>query len=338
APNTEGKIRLRALDMDPVVFETDVSDSLEKSTLHWPNYVLGCVDQLVKAGVEIGGFDCVFGSNIPIGAGLSSSAALEAGTLLGLSEIFDLKLSKLEMARLAQRAENEFVGVQCGIMDQFASIHGKQDHVIRLDCRSLEFSHYPFNQKGVRIVLCDTKVRRELAGSEYNTRRKQCEEAVEVLQKCKPEIRSLRDVTHALLEKYRKHLDPVTYNRCLYVIDENQRVLAACKDLESGDLTSFGKRMIRSHEGLRDLYEVSCRELDLLVEEAGKLEGVLGSRMMGGGFGGCTINLVSIDRIEEVKDVLVKKYQATFGFEPDIYTVKIGPGTRVITATDEVLL
>ncbi|MEX0770518.1 MAG: galactokinase [Balneolaceae bacterium] len=335
APNNENKIRLRAVDMDQVAFETDLSATLDKSPEHWPNYILGCVDQLMKAGVEVGGFDCVFGSDIPIGAGMSSSAALEAGIIMGLSGLFDLKLSKLEMAQLAQRAENDFVGVQCGIMDQFACLHGKQNRVIRLDCRSLEFSHYPFNQEEICILLCDTKVRRELAGSEYNTRRRQCEEGVEVLRKTYPEINSLRDVTLTMLKNHRDHLDPVIYNRCRYVIEENQRVLAGCLDLEDGNLISFGKLMYESHNGLRHLFEVSCPELDLLVDEAEKLDEVPGARMMGGGFGGCTINLVYVDQIEDVKEIIGTGYHSKFGFFPEFYTAKIGSGTRILSNKNE---
>lgn len=336
APNNENKIRLRAVDMDQVVFETDLVKPFKKSPVYWPNYIIGCVDQLFKAGYEISGFDCVFGSDIPIGAGLSSSAALEGGIIMGLSELFDLNLSKLEMVKLAQRAENDFVGVQCGIMDQFANIHGKKNQVIRLDCRSLEYSHYPFNQDDIRIILFDTKIRRELAASEYNNRRKQCEEGVRTIKKAYPEVHSLRDVTHEMIEENRKHMDSVIFNRCRYVIEENQRVLNACRNLEDGDLASFGQLMYESHKGLRDLFEVSCRELNLLVNEAEKLEGVLGARMMGGGFGGCTINLVRLDQTDEVKDVLVTQYESTFGFKPDIYTAKIGTGTKVVSITDEV--
>jgi galactokinase len=329
APNDRKEIRLIAADLDQEEFETAISQTYENSDLGWPNYILGVVDQLQKAGFTVGGFDCVFGGDIPIGAGLSSSAALEGGVVSGLAELFDIELSRMEMAKLGQRAENQFVGVQCGIMDQFANLHGKAGSVIRLDCRSLEYEHYPFERDDIAILLCDTNVRRELATSEYNIRRKQCEDGVEVLHKYDPAVKSLRDVTKELLEKHKDELDPVVYNRCRYVVEENRRVLDACDYLLEGDVQSFGKKMYESHAGLRDLYEVSCRELDVLVEATEEIDEVLGSRMMGGGFGGCTINLVQENEVDNVISRIKNFYVQKIDSLPEFYIAKISEGVTV---------
>lgn len=329
APNNENKIRLVAADMDRTEYETAISQTYEKSDLGWPNYILGVVDQLQKSGFTVGGFDCIFGGDIPIGAGLSSSAALEGGVVSGLAELFDIEISRMEMAKLGQRAENQFVGVQCGIMDQFANLHGKAGSVIRLDCRSLEFTHYPFNRDDIAILLCDTNVRRELATSEYNVRRKQCEQGIEVIRKYDPSVKSLRDVTKELLEKHKDAFDPVVYNRCRYVVEENQRVLDACEFLLGGDVQSFGKKMYESHAGLRDLYEVSCRELDVLVEATEEIDEVLGSRMMGGGFGGCTINLVQEKEVDRVIQRIKNHYGKEIDSPADFHIARISEGVTI---------
>lgn len=329
AANSKNQIRLVAADMDQEVFETAISLTYKSSDLGWPNYILGVVDQLQKSGFTVGGFDCIFGGDIPIGAGLSSSAALEGGMVSGLAELFDLKLSRLEMAKLGQRTENQFVGVQCGIMDQFANLHGKAGSVIRLDCRSMEHTYYPFERDDIAILLCDTNVRRELATSEYNVRRQQCEQGVQVLQKFEPSVKSLRDVTEELLNKHKDELDPVVYNRCRYIVEENQRVLDACDYLLDGDVQSFGKKMAESHAGLRDLYEVSCRELDVLVEATKEMDAVLGSRMMGGGFGGCTINLVLEKEVGRVIQLIKNHYEKEVGGSLDFYIAQISEGVFV---------
>lgn len=330
AANNMNCMRLFAADMDQPHFKTELKNQFEKSGMGWPDYILGVVDQLQKRGYQIGGFDCMFGGDIPIGAGLSSSAALEGGILTGLSKLFDLNLTTLQMAKLGQKAENQFVGVQCGIMDQFANLHGESGSVIRLDCRSLEYSLYPFKREDIAILLCDTKVRRELASSEYNVRRKQCEEGVRILMQFDPTIQSLRDVKHDFLEHRRNTLSGVVYNRCRFVLDENQRVLDACNNLLEGDIESFGKKMYESHYGLRDQYEVSCRELDVLVEATESLDNVLGSRMMGGGFGGCTINLVFENGIEEITEQIKQHYQTELDKPIEVYVAKIGKGASVL--------
>lgn len=330
AKNDLGAIRLYSVDMAPPYYETPVADSYKPTGVDWAEYVIGVVDQLQKAGHQIGGFDCAFGGDVPIGAGLSSSAALEGGIAYGLSELFNLNLSRLEMTKISMQAENQFVGVQCGIMDQFASLHGKKDSVIKLDCRSLDFVYHPFKFDHVGVLLCDTKVRRTLAGSEYNIRRAQCETGASVISKTHPTVKSLRDVSLEQLEAHRDQMDEVVYRRCRYVLEENQRVTDACAAIECGDLAAFGTLMDGSHKGLRDDYEVSCDELNILVEAARSLPGILGARMMGGGFGGCTINLVVLDNLDESITHIRNEYLAKTGIEPGFHVVKIGNGTHLL--------
>lgn len=331
APNARNTFRFYAIDKKES-FETDgIAGSLQKSEKGWPNYLLGVVDRLRKHGYDTpSGFDCVFGGNVPIGAGLSSSAALEGGILFGLSQLFDWDIPPVEMARIAQEAENEFVGVQCGIMDQFISLNGKEDHAMKLDCRSLEYEFYPFKFNDIRIVLCDTQVRRELASSEYNVRRKQCEQGVTVLQEFEPDILNLRDVTLDLLDTHQADMDPIVFKRCKYVVEENKRILDACEDLENDDLVSFGQQMFASHKGLRDEYEVSCEELDILVDAARNIDGVMGARMMGGGFGGCTINLVEKDKLDSFTEKITKVYSEKTDRRLRVYTTKVSGGTHLL--------
>jgi galactokinase len=307
-------------------------DRIARTELRWPNYLMGVVLEIQKSGRRVPGFRCVFGGDIPIGAGLSSSAALEAGLAFGLNRLFDLKIEPLDIVKLAQRAENEFVGVRCGIMDQFINIFARPKTVLKLDCRSLEHSYHSFERDDLRIVLCDTRVKRELASSEYNIRRLQCEAGVKVLRKYNSALRSLRDVASDFLEAHRRDLDPVVFRRCAYVVGENDRVEMACRDLEQGDFASFGRRMDASHAGLRDEYEVSCRELDILAEAAVKIPGVLGSRMMGAGFGGCTINLVEDRALEEFRSKVGQHYLDRTGREPYFYVSLLSSGTEVIEA------
>lgn len=330
SPNNTKYGRFYSVDKDDN-FQTDISGDIRRNNRQWVNYILGAVDQLKKQGNNISGFDCVFGGNIPIGAGLSSSAALENGILFGLSELFDIEITPLELALTGQKVENEFVGVQCGIMDQFVNIHGKDGYALKLDCRSLEFELYPFRRSDIMIVLCDTGIRRELAGSEYNIRRKQCEEGVNSLRKHNPGIKNLRDIDLPTLHKYRDELKPVVFRRCKYVLEENKRVHAACEDLINDNFESFGRRMFESHYGLRDMYEVSCRELDVLVDIAEGSSGVLGGRMMGGGFGGCTINLVKEEQVSTFIDETKKLYTETIGEDVDIYRAHLGGGTAILS-------
>jgi galactokinase len=328
AQRTDKKCKLFAEDLD-AYFEFDL-DNVQKSHKSWPNYLLGVVDQLQKRGYKLNGFDCVFGGDIPIGAGLSSSAAIEAGLAFALNSIYDLKIDKLELVKMAQRAEHEFAGVRCGIMDQFINIFGKADKVLKLDCRSLEYEYFPFEMKDVKIVLLDTHVKHSLASGEYNIRRSQCEKGVSIIQKYNPSVKSLRDVSLELLTEHKTEFDPVVFRRCHYVIKENERLIKGCEDLKKNDLVSFGKRMYQSHEGLRDEYEVSCNELDVLVEIAGKESAVLGSRMMGGGFGGCTINLVKQNRLDDFIGTAKEEYLKKIGTELKVYITSIKGGTEVI--------
>jgi len=329
SPRTDGMCELYAHDLK----ESHQAGlkRLERSDKRWPNYLLGVVDQLQKAGHNVPGFNCVFGGDVPIGSGMSSSAAIEGGLIFALNQMFDLKIPPVGLVKLAQKAENEFVGVRCGIMDQFINIFGRPGKVLKLDCRSLEYSYYPFDRTDLRIVLCDTKVKRELAGSEYNVRRRQCETGVALLRKYGPGIKSLRDVGLDLLEAHKSEFDPTIYKRCSYVVQENARVEEACRDLEKSDFASFGRRMNASHAGLRDDYQVSCAELDVLVDAALKVKGVLGSRMMGAGFGGCTINLVEESAVESLAEAAGRAYLQTMKTMPQVYVSRLSAGTAVVT-------
>lgn len=294
-PRTDRRYVLHALDLGKRL-EGDLGE-LTPHAERWPNYLLGVLDQLQKAGHSIGGFNLVYGGDLPIGAGMSSSAALECGLAFALNEMFELGLDRLTLAKLSQAAEHTFVGVKCGIMDQMASLMSRKDHLMLLDCKDFSCRFVPF-QSPVKIFLCDTQVERALAESGYNERRGQCEAAVALLRKRVPGIQSLRDVSLELLDAHRAEFEPVVYRRSRYVIMENLRVLAACQALEREDLEAFGHLMNQSHAGLSQVYEVSCPELDVLAEAAAALPGVLGARMMGAGFGGCTINLVEADAEE----------------------------------------
>ncbi|GAO41563.1 galactokinase [Flavihumibacter petaseus] len=299
-------------------------------TGNWPDYVLGVVSQLRGMGYALGGFNLVFGGDVPLGAGMSSSAALECATAFALNELFSLGLDRLTMVKAAQAAENRFVGVNCGIMDQFASMFGKKDHVIRLDCRSLDFAYIPFSMDGFRIVLLDTNVKHSLGSSEYNLRRNQCETGVAMIREHLPEVKSLRDADLNMLNRYVAPQDTLIYQRCRYVVEEKERLLGACNDLEAGDMKAFGEKMFRTHHGLSHLYEVSCPELDFLVDRVRNHPGVLGARMMGGGFGGCTINLVAVDAVEELIADMAHQYGEHTGKDLPAYVISIGNGTSKI--------
>jgi len=329
APRNDRRCTVVALDMND---EHEFSiDDLPSSPKGWPNYLMGVVDQFIKAKYAFRGFNCVFGGDIPIGAGMSSSAALEAGLAFALNTIFKLGIENLALVQYAQKAENVFVGVQCGIMDQYINIFGKQDNVLRIDCRSLEYQYYPFAFHSVSLVLFDTRVSHSLASSEYNRRRAECGEGVAMIKKNYPEVDSLRDVSIDLLQKWKDTMDPTVYRRCKYVVEENDRVLQACRELEKGDLKAFGRYMTKTHEGLSRDYEVSCSELDYLVEFVQNDPQVYGSRMMGGGFGGCTINLIENNHVDELRIRVTEQYKQKFKRDLRTYCTSIGPGTRMIT-------
>jgi galactokinase len=328
APRADATCHFVAVDLDQE-FRCEL-DALHRSPLRWPDYLQGILDQFLLAGHRIGGINCVFGGDIPIAAGMSSSAAIEGGLAFALNALFGLKLDDLSLVKLAQKAENEFVGLRCGIMDMFINIHGRERSVLKLDCRSLEFERLPFERPDLRIVVADTLVRRELAGSEYNVRRGQCEAGVDILRAYDPEIRSLRDVSLDLLGEHKDELDPVVFKRCEYVVRENIRVGEAAEALMRGDFDAFGGLMNASHAGLRDDYEVSSAELDALVEAALRVPGVLGSRMMGAGFGGCTISLVEADAVPEFEARVARDYEAATGTAPKVHVIRIEAGTRAV--------
>ncbi len=318
--------RIHALALDAgQEFATDLG-SLKRSDQGWPNYLMGIVDQLQRAGAALHGFHCVFGGDVPVGAGLSSSAAVECGLALALSELFHLKLEAMAMVRLAQRAENQFVGVQCGIMDQYVNVFGRPGHVLRIDCRTLGHEYVPFASGRVRLAICDTGVRRRLAASEYNLRRLQCEKGVASIQARFPDVSGLRDVTPSMLHECRDQLDPVVYRRCAYVVAENRRVEEACRRLADDDMAALGRLMAASHAGLRDDYEVSCAELDSLAEIASSLPGVHGARMMGAGFGGCTINLIQADCLPYFIETVSARYAERWKHRSPIHVVNIAGG------------
>ena len=330
APSGSNNCNIIANDLnDSVKFQID---SLVKSDKGWPNYLLGVVQQIKENNFQLGGFNCVFGGDIPIGAGLSSSAALECGLAFGLNELFNLRIEKQALARIAQKAEHQFVGVRCGIMDQFANLFGMKNAVMKLDCSSLEFEHFLFDFADITIVLCDTQISHSLAASQYNERRRQCEQGVNFLRDFYPHIQSLRDVTLEMLAEKESQMAPEIHKRCEYVVRENDRVIAACEALRSGDLESFGNKMFESHAGLRDDYEVSCPELDFLVEFATDEDAVLGARLMGGGFGGCTINLVKKDALKDFTEKIQVEFKSTFGTELNIYIIHFEFGTALIRA------
>jgi galactokinase len=323
----DNEIHIVSIDLDKTFIGS--VDRLDPSGQHWPDYLLGVVQQVQALGHTVGGFNCVFGGDIPLGAGMSSSAALECATAFALNELFGLKLDTLTMVRLSQKAENVFVGVQCGIMDQFASMFGRKNHVIRLDCQSLEYAYVPFNTEGIRIVLLDTNVKHSLASSEYNTRRQQCEAGVKLIQAHHPEVKSLRDANLEMLAKYVAPVDALVSQRCEYVVEEISRLLAATHDLENGDIAAFGQKMFATHEGLSRKYEVSCPELDFLVDQVKNDANVIGARMMGGGFGGCTINLVREEAIEGLVERITPVYRQAMNKELKVYIGQIENGTSL---------
>lgn len=324
-PNQSNRCHFYAIDLDQS-FTTDL-DKLEKSSQGWPDYLMGVIDQFQQIGKKVSGFNCAFGGNIPLGAGLSSSAAIECALAFALNDLFGFGLEKFDLVKLAQKAENEFVGVKCGIMDQFASMFGQPNQVIKLDCRSLEYAYYDFDMSDYLIVLCDTQVKHSLASSEYNTRRHECEKGVSIISKDHPDIKSLRDISLDQLKQYQAKIDPVVFKRCQYVIQENQRVEQACNFLNEADLNGFGAKMYESHQGLQNDYEVSCMELDFLVEKTRNMPQVIGARMMGGGFGGCTINLMLKDHVPVFTREMTDLYKKELNLDLKVYVDSIAPGT-----------
>jgi len=324
----DSQIALHATDLNQN-FQTTLDAPLQRSNLDWPNYVLGVIDELRKDGYVISGFNMLITGNIPIGAGVSSSAALECATVFACKHLFDLDISKQVMVKTAQRAENNFVGVNCGVMDQFASMFGKADHVIKLDCADLSYTYFPFKLEGISIVLFDTFVKHSLASSEYNTRRQECEIGMAALRQ-QFSITSFREATLVMLEAVADSISDKVYNRCKYVIEEIARMEAACDHLLAGEIDAFGARMYETHKGLSELYEVSCTELDCIVENCKKEKDIVGARMMGGGFGGCVVALVQATKVEEIYNRINTAYQNKFGRNMGKYLMQIGDGTRLL--------
>jgi galactokinase len=322
----DDKIEMHSVEFND--FKTADVRELKPVPGSWTNYILGVVDQLNKRGSKVKGFNLVIDGEVPFGAGLSSSAAVECATAFALNHVFKLAVPKDELIFIAQKAEHEFAGVMCGIMDQFASVFGKKDHVMKLDCRSMEYEYVPFDMKDYKILLLNTNVKHSLASTEYNTRRQQCEEGVAMVKQYENQVKSLRDVTIAMLDKY--VTEPLIYRRCKYVVEENERLIEGCEDLRRGDLSALGQKMFGSHEGLSRMYEVSCRELDFLVDAVRNNAAVAGARMMGGGFGGCTINLVKEQAIEKLVNDVSSEYQKAMNLELTSYVVSIEDGSSLM--------
>ncbi len=323
-------VRLISLNYDDTC-ESTLDHLTPRQDRPWSDYLLGVTSVLLNEGFEVQGWEGVVGGDVPLGAGLSSSAALEVATATLLRELFRLEMNDRRLALLAQRAENAYVGVQCGIMDQFASAFGEVDHVLFLDCRTQEPKQISAQLGNAAIVICDTKVERGLVDSEYNTRRSQCEEGVRVLREHRSEeIHALRDATMDDLEACRDVLSDAVYRRCKHVVTENPRVLETIDALKTGDLRRIGELMLDSHKSLRDDYEVSCKELDLLVDLAMECPGVYGSRMTGAGFGGCTVSLVDKERVTEFKNRVVEGYLRETGRDSEITVTRPGPGAAVV--------
>lgn len=325
----DDEVHLVAMDLNEK-FSINLADLKPIGDVSWPNYMLGSAAQFLKRGVKLSGFNAMLTSDVPMGAGLSSSAAVECAVVFALNELLQTQIDRITMVQMAQKAEHEYAGVLCGIMDQFASMMGKKDYVIKLDCRSLAYEYVPFKLEGIKIVLLNTNVKHSLASSEYNTRRKECETAVEWVREQEQGVVSLRDVTMPMLEKYVLPKDALIGNRSSYVVQEINRLVEGCQDLQHNNLEALGKKMFATHKGLSEQYEVSCLELDWLVNSVKNNPNVIGSRMMGGGFGGCTINLVKENAIEELINTLKPLYEKEMQLPLTYYIASIENGTELI--------
>ena len=325
-PNGTDIVKAYSIDLkDYVEFGLNEDDAPRAS---WARYIFGVCREMIKRGVEVKGFNTAFAGDVPLGAGMSSSAALESTYAYALNELFgEGKIDKFELAKVGQATEHNYCGVKCGIMDQFASVFGKEGSLIRLDCRSLEYQYFPFKPEGYRLVLVDSVVKHELASSAYNKRRESCENVVAAIKKTHPNVEFLRDCTMDMLNAVKEEVSEEDFMRAQYVIEEIQRVLDVCDALEKGDYEVVGQKMYETHYGMSKLYEVSCEELDYLNDIAFDC-GVTGSRVMGGGFGGCTINLVKNELYETFITTAKERFKEKFGRSPKIYDVVIGDGSR----------
>ncbi|MDD2299522.1 MAG: galactokinase [Fermentimonas sp.] len=323
--NGTDKVKAYAIDLDESSeFGLNEEDA---PTEGWAKFIFGVCREIIKRGGTVKAFDTVFAGDVPLGAGMSSSAALESTYAFALNDLLNLGIDKFELARIGQSTEHNYVGVMCGIMDQFASIFGKKGHLIRLDTKSMEYEYFPFDPEGYKLVLLDTLVKHELASSAYNARRASCENTAATIGKHYPEVKFLRDASMDMLNEVKDEISEEDYMRSKYVIEETQRVIEVSDALERGDYETVGLKMYETHHGMSKLYEVSCEELDFLNDVA-KEHDVTGSRVMGGGFGGCTINLVKDDLYDSFITDAKKQYKEKFGHEPKVYDVVISDGAR----------
>jgi galactokinase len=329
APASDNKSEIYSVKYDQT-FSVDLQNVVPVEKPAWANYLLGVLKQFQLQGVQPRPFKCAFGGDVPLGAGLSSSASVECGFAFAINEINSSNIPRQKMVEMAQWSEHNFVGVMCGIMDQFASMMGKKGHVIVLDCRSLDYQYSPLDLPDHSVVLCDTRVKHSLVDSEYNNRRSECERGVEILHKYHSHVKTLRDATEEMLNAHKGEMTGKTYDRCLYVIQEIRRVQEASEDLKAHRLEEFGKKMFETHEGLSKKYEVSCEELDFLVEEARRFGTIVGARMMGGGFGGCTINIVPKADVRRFIETASRSYHEKFGQDMEAYVVSIEDGTGLV--------
>jgi galactokinase len=328
SPSADTKCAMIAKDLGET-HTFDLNDELKPVEAMWANYMLGVLQQLKARNFPLKGFKVVFSSTIPMGAGLSSSAALECGFGYALNEMFNLKLTKEEIALTGQKSEHTFVGVNCGIMDQFASVFGKKNKVIKLDCTTLEYEYHKANFKQYSLLLLDSKVKHTHLTSGYNTRRQEVEQGLATIKQHYPEVSSFRDCTEAQVLALREELGETNFKRCIFVVKEIQRVLDAVAALEASDFTKLGTLMYETHDGLSKDYEVSCDEIDFLVGAVRQDASVIGARMMGGGFGGCSINLIKKGSADAIIDRVSKEYKAKFGISLQAYKIKISKGTTL---------
>jgi galactokinase len=329
APRPDRKLVIHSQEF-PGNFEFDLDNFPHQRTGAWCDYVLGVASVLQRSGYQLHAANVLVHGDVPIGAGLSSSAAVEVASALALLSLIEKSLTMPEVAKLCQKAENSFVGARVGIMDQFVSCMGKAAHALLLDCRSLDFRLVPI-PAGLRLVVCNTMVKHDLATGAYNTRREECEEGVRLFAKWNPAIRALRDVSVALLDQHGSELPATIRKRCTHVIRENQRTVDAARALTESDLPGLGKLMRDSHESLRDLYEVSCKELDIMVDAAQGLNGFCGGRMTGGGFGGCTVNLVREENAQDFSNEIAERYRKATGINPQVYLCTAEDGAGELT-------
>lgn len=326
--NNTQKSKVIAIDLNEE-FEIDLTEKIELNDAVWTNYIRGVIKQLQDNGFAFEGFNCVFSSNIPVGSGLSSSAALECGMIFGIKELFGLTIEKKDIALLGQKAEH-WVGINCGIMDQFSSVHGLDNKVIKLDCNTLDFEYHNADFKDYSLILMDSNVKHSLFTSEYNTRRIECEQGLAIIKENFPEVKTFRDCKEEQLLSIKDKIDPTVFKRVHFVVKEINRVIKACEALDNGNIELLGQLLFETHYGLSQEYAVSCEELDMLVDTAKADDAVIGSRLMGGGFGGCTINLIKKGHENEVKSKFSNLYLDTFGIELKFYDVKISNGTQLL--------